>query len=70
LSHEIAVGRGITLTLAWDEVLPPQIDPSYRTASGIASHYHEARLTFEGVEIDQTYLAETHLQLQSLLALR
>jgi hypothetical protein len=34
LGQEIAIGREITLTLAWDDVLPPNVDPGHRTASG------------------------------------
>jgi hypothetical protein len=38
------------------------------TLSGfVATTYPEARLTFEGLEIDQTYVAETQRQLRSLL---
>ena len=141
MHREIAFGRGIRLSLAWDAELPPQIDASHRCASGelqielepagarldgqravtveaaalddfadqlarllddlsgsatfepvrglsghgdfaimvtldrgkgvvsgfLAAHYHDARLTFSGYEIDQSYLQETRRQLRSLL---
>jgi len=37
-------------------------------AGFLAAHHHDARLTFGGVEIDQSYVQETHHQLRSLLA--
>ena len=41
------------------------------TVSGfLATVYHGARLTFDGVEIDQSYLAETQRQLRRLLSHR
>lgn len=37
-------------------------------AGFLATHLHDTRLTFGGVEIDQSYLQGTHHQLRSLLA--
>jgi hypothetical protein len=36
----------------------------------LAARYHQARLTFDGVEVDQSYLQETRRQLGTLLAAR
>jgi len=34
----------------------------------LATRHHEARLTFDGLEIDQSYLHDTHRQLLALIA--
>ncbi len=47
------------------------LDHGKGTASGfLLAYYHDARLTFSGLEIDQTYLEATRRQLHALLAAR
>jgi hypothetical protein len=51
-----------------DFALTVRLSHGKGTLSGfLATSSHEARLTFDGVEIDQAYLAETQRQLRLLL---